>query len=173
MLTIDVIHALLLGLPAKQLRHLERSAWAALAHRIEHKLRFEPDPLLALKAALDNAGDSNRSELFKALAFVLPVMVIPRLSYRQREALIALRYLKSASLTHLSHTLMADRSNTNRRMLALVRRGLAIKFAQPGGTYFMAIDRPDSRELKRGIRKLLNDLMQEYSHSQANGVAPT
>lgn len=173
MITLEVIHALLLGLPSKRLEHLDRTPWGVLCWRIEHNLKNGKEPLAALKQALEDAHEGERSVLRQALAQVLPVMSLPGLTYRQKQALIALRYAKSASLTQLSHTLMADRSNTHRRLQALVRRGLAIKFSQPRGIYYMAVSAPLSKEIKLGIQRILDQLLDELQTEATKSTTPT
>lgn len=173
MLTLDLLYAVMLGLPSKDLHHLNETAWRVLCSRIERFLASGHDPLTALKLALETAGDWERTELRKALQQVLPVMSIPGLSYRQRQALIALRYVKTASLTQLAYTLMTDRSNTHRRLQALVRRGLAIKFSQPGGVRYMAVTTPLPKHVKLGVQQLLDELLQDVATDQSSVAATT
>lgn len=159
MLTLDVLYAVLQGLPAKRLQHLKDTPWMLLCQRIEHQLQHGEPPLVALRDALKETGNGERNHLREVLACILPVMSIPHLTYRQRQALITLRYAKSISLTQLSYTLMADRSNTRRRMQVLVRRGLALKFSQPGGECYMATTTALSKDVKRGIQQILDELL--------------
>lgn len=161
MLSLDTLYAVMQGLPVDRLQHLKDTPWRVLCWRIERELAAGHPPLLALQNALKDLGDWERQHIRQALAHVLPVMHIPGLSYRQRQALITLRYLGSASLTQLSYTLMADRSNTHRRLQALVHRGLALKFSQPGGVCYMAITNPLSKEIKRSVQSILDALIQE------------
>lgn len=163
MLTLDVLYAVLQGLPAERLQHLKDTPWLILCSRIEDQLKHGESPLLALREALKQTGNRERQHIREALACILPAMSIPHLTYRQRQALITLRYAKSISLTQLSYALMADRSNTRRRMQVLVRRGLALKFSQPGGECYLATTSPLSKEVKRGIQQLLNELLQPDS----------
>lgn len=161
MLTLEVLYAVLLGLPVDRLKHLKDTAWKVLCSRIERNLASGDDPLSALKVALADAKDWERTELRKLFTEILPVMSLPRLTYRQKEALIALRYAKSASLTQLCHALMADRSNTRRRMEALVRAGYALQFSQPNGINYMAIAAPLPSKLKHGIKAALDQIRVE------------
>jgi len=161
MLNLDTLYAVLQGVPVGRLQHLKDTPWHTICRRIERHLKDNQPPLEAVQAALQECGEWERRHLRQALAHVLPVMHIPGLSYRQRQALVTLRYLGSASLTQLSHTLMADRSNTHRRMQALVRRGLVLKFSQPGGVCYVPITRPLPREVKRGLQRILATLIRE------------
>lgn len=161
MLNLETLYAVLQGLPVERLQHLKNTPWLSLCRRIERHLKGNKPPLEAIHAALDECGEWERQHLRQALALVVPVMQIPGLSYRQRQALVTLRYLGSATLAQLSHTLMADRSNTHRRMQVLVRRGLALRFAQPSGVCYMPITQPLPREVKRGVQRILATLIQE------------
>jgi predicted transcriptional regulator len=83
------------------------------------------------------------------------------LSYRQKEALIALRVAGVASLAQLSRVLLQDRSNTHKRLNALVSKGYAMKFFRPGGIYYFAVPHRVEKSLKISVNDLLNNLIEE------------
>jgi hypothetical protein len=158
MLTLETLYALLQGLPAKYLDFLD-PPWPPFCQRIENALKQGMDPLAALQFALDAMNAWGRSMLKNALSQVRPVMNLPGLSYRQKEALIALRYAGVASLAQLSRVLVQDPSNTRKRLMALVNKGYAMRFFRPGGVYYFAIPSRIDKSLKISVNELLNDLI--------------
>jgi len=170
MLTLETLYALLQGLPAKYLDFLD-PPWPPFCQRIENALKQGMNPLAALQFALDAMNDWGRSMLKKALSQVRPVMNLHGLSYRQKEALIALRYAGVASLAQLSRILVQDRSNTRRCLLALVNKGYAVRFFRPGGVYYFAIPSRIEKSIKVSVNELLNKMIDE-SVSQASVNVP-
>jgi hypothetical protein len=132
MISREMLYALLQGLPEKYFAHMD-APWHFLARLINLELKAGRDPISALKEAYARTNDFSRQKIKETLLNVFPVMQIPGLSYRQREALIALRSVRSASLAQLCCILAQDRRNLYHRLTALTRKGLAIKFYQPGG----------------------------------------
>lgn len=160
MLTIEMLYAVLQGLPASHLDFLD-PPWLHFCERIERALKAGLDPLTALKSALDTMGDYERRMLRKVLAQSRSVMPMTDLSYRQKEALIALRYAGAASLAQLSRVLVQDPSNTHKRLAVLVKKGFAMRFFRPGGIYYFAVPARIEKSLKVSVNDLLNDLIQE------------
>jgi predicted transcriptional regulator len=158
----EMLYALLQGLPEKYFAHMD-APWHFLARLINLELKAGRDPISALKAAFARTNDFSRQKIKETLLNVMPVMQIPRLSYRQREALIALRSVKSASLAQLCCILAQDRRNLYRRLNALVRKGLAIRFYQPGGVFYFATSAPMEKSLKLAVNQFLDELIKQYS----------
>lgn len=171
MISREMLYALLQGLPEKYFAHLD-APWHYIARLINIELKHGRDPISAVKAAFARTEGYSREKIKEALLNVLPVMQIPGLSYRQREALIALRSAKdkTASLAQLCRILAQDRSNTRRRLNALVQKGLAVKFFQPGGAFYFAISSPMEKSLKLAVNQFMNDLIKEFS---AEPTTPT
>jgi len=155
-----MLYAVLQGLPSSFLDYLDRP-WVVFCERIERAMKAGHDPLAALRSALAHIGDWERETMKKALIEVQPVMQMPGLSFRQKEALIALRYAGAASLSQLSRVLVQDRSNTHKRLTALVKKGLAIKFFRPDGVYYFAIPAPMERSIKTGVNQMFNSLLDD------------
>jgi predicted transcriptional regulator len=156
MLTLDVLYAVLQGLHPNYLTHLEPT-WLVFCRDIHEALQQGNDPASALQFALDQAWGPHIVAINKLLREVQPAMQMPGLSRRQKEALIALRYSKVASLTQLSRTLLADASNTQKRLNVLIKRGFALKFSRQGGLYYFAIPAP----LDKGVRLKVNQIIRE------------
>ena len=159
------------GLPYPYLQHLD-APWPLIGKRIHVALNQGHDPYFAVKLAFAQTRESEREKIKGTLLQVLPVMQIPGLSYRQREALIALRASNVASLAQLSRVLVQDRANTHRRLSALVKKGLAVKFYQPGGVYYFAIPKPLEKSVKAAVSRFINNLIQEYSSTPATPATP-
>ncbi|MEX2162300.1 MAG: hypothetical protein WD751_10360 [Anaerolineales bacterium] len=160
MLTLEILYALLQGLPAKYLDFLE-PPWPPFAQRIENALAAGLSPMQALQDALDSMNDWAKGQLRKMLSQVHPVMALPGLTYRQKEALIALRACGVASLAGLGRYLMADRSNLHKRLAVLVRKGYALRFFRSGGVSYYAVPSRMDRPLKTSIHDLLTKLIEE------------
>jgi hypothetical protein len=171
MISIELLHALLQGLPSKFLEHLN-PPWPLIATRIQLQIDEGEDPVSALKFAFMSTKDYERRSIRETLLQVLPVMQIPGLSYRQREALIALRSAKTASLSQLCQVLAQDRGNTFRRMGALVNKGLAFKFYRPGGVYYFAVLTPMEKSAKVAVSHFIDELIREASAGEFP-AAPT
>ena len=162
MISREMLYALLQGLPEKYFAHLD-APWHFIARLIDIELKQGRDPITALKAAFARTNDYSRQKIKETLLNVMPVMQIPGLSYRQREALIALRSVKSASLAQLCRILAQDRRNLYRRLNALVSKGLALRFYQPGGVFYFAISSPMEKSLKIAVNQFLDELTKEFS----------
>ena len=149
--------------------------WGFLATLINLEIKAGRPPIEALRAAFARTNDYSRQKIKETLLNVMPVMQIPGLSYRQREALIALRSVKdkSASLAQLCCILAQDRSNTRRRLNALVKKGLAVKFFQPGGAFYFAIPSPLEKSVKLAVNQFLDDLIQEFSAESSPSTQST
>lgn len=154
MLTLEILYAVLQGLPPDQLNFLDE-VWIVFCNRINRRLADGKDPASAFTIAYEDAGDWERRELNKVFAQAFPVLPIPGLTFRQKEVLIALRYSKAASLNRLSRILGADRSNTHRRLDVLVKRGLAFKFYGKGGVCYLAIEGVLDRDTKHKIHQVV------------------
>ncbi|MCL5429410.1 MAG: hypothetical protein M1347_06400 [Chloroflexi bacterium] len=166
MISREMLYALLLGLPEKYFEHLDWP-WPWVAKSIRIGLNQGLDPLSALKSGFARLGDQPLAKVKETLLSILLVMEIPGLSYRQREALVALRSVKAASLAQMCRILAQDRRNTYRRMNALVSKGLAFRFYQPGGVHYFAISTPMDRSLKHEINHFIDDLIKEFSAEAA------
>ncbi|MGH2583133.1 MAG: hypothetical protein ACRDFQ_09600 [Anaerolineales bacterium] len=160
MLTLEILYAILQGLPAEHIDFLD-PPWTPFIKRIEIALKYGADPISALKSAIEQMNDWGREQLKKALSQIRPVMDLPGLSYRQREALVVLRSMGVASLSQLGRVLMQDRSNLHKRLTVLVKRGYAMKFFRPGGIYYFAVPGSVDKSLKTTINDFLNELIDE------------
>ncbi|MEX2161096.1 MAG: helix-turn-helix domain-containing protein, partial [Anaerolineales bacterium] len=169
MLSREMLYAILQGLPYKYFQHLD-APWPLIAKRINLCLDEGLDPVSALKAAFKWMGPYERRTVKETLLLVAPVMHIPGLSYRQREVLVALRSAKIASLSQLCRTLAQDRGNTHRRLAALVSKGLAVRFFQPGGAFYFAIPAPMEKSVKLAVNQFIDDLTDEFA---AEPTTPT
>ena len=169
MISREMLYALLQGLPEKYFAHLD-APWHFIARLIDIELKAGRDPITALKAAFARTNDYSRQKIKETLLNVMPVMQIPGLSYRQREALIALRSVKSASLAQLCRILAQDRRNLYRRLNALVSKGLAVRFYQPGGVFYFAITSPMEKSLKLAVNQFLEELIKEFSAESGSGA---
>ena len=85
-----MLYAIILGLPEKFLEYL-KGPWFLVARLVRLAREEKADPVTALRYAVFRLGPDGRNLLRKALLNVLPVMSIRGLSYRQKEALLALR----------------------------------------------------------------------------------
>ncbi len=175
MISRDMLYALLLGLPEKYFAHLGQP-WPLLARRVHIALGQGLGPVAALRQAFAHTGSAERAGLRQTLEHLLAVAQIPGLSYRQREALVALRTAKSASLSQLCAILGQDRRNTQRRLKALVDKGLAYKFYQPNGAHYFAIIAPLDREVRHSINAFLDEMLRyltEQSIQPTQSTQPT
>jgi hypothetical protein len=136
MLTLDVLFAVLQGLPGYALTHL-REPWQFFCDRIRFAFHRTNEPLKALKSALDQASPAELRLISGAVEEARAVMGLSDLSPRQRQALAALRYARTATLSQLYKVLNWDRSNTYRCLAALMKKGYVGKvYADQGPTYF-------------------------------------
>lgn len=168
MLTFEMLYAVLQGLPPKFLDFLDLP-WQLLCARIQRALRAGVPPLHSLKYALREANASEKMAMKRALTEVLPVLQIAGLSFRQKEALIALRYAGTASLAQLSRVLVQDRGNTHRRLSSLVKKGYAVKFFRPDGIYYFAVHTPIDQSLKAEVHEIFNALLTESASLPVDG----
>jgi hypothetical protein len=169
MLTLEVLYAVLQGLPPDYLTFLDE-VWRVFCRTIHWELESGADPASAFKQALKKAGNWEVHEINRLFAQATQVIHVPGLSYRQKEVLTALRYSKVASLTSLSRALGADRSNTHRRLDVLVKKGLAFKFYGKGGVCYLAISGPLPKEAKVEIHKFIR---QELEFAATRPTTPT
>jgi hypothetical protein len=168
MLTLDLLRAVLHGLPPVHLTHLQRP-WQRFCSHIHHHLRMGHPPLEALKLALDGATDDELALLTQAVSEIRGVMRLSDLSFRQKQALAALRVERVATLAFLSRTLNWDRSHTYHRLAALVKKGYALKFYGDHGATYFAIDTPQDRSVAYDAFQIILDhiikLMQDRERS--------
>ncbi len=160
MISREILYAILQGLPVQYLEHLDVS-WRVFARRIAKARREGHGPTAALRIAFNEAEYHELRKFKQAAQHIIPVMQISGLSYRQRETLIVLREAGTASLAQLCRVLAQDRSNTYRRLNALVRKGYAVKFFQPGGVYYHAVSSPMQKSIKVAVNQLLDELVAE------------
>lgn len=161
MLTLDLLYAVLQGLSPSYLTHLE-IPWRVFCGRIQRALNMGHPPLVALKLALKQAGISEIERISKALGEVQSVMELPELSFRQKQALIALRYEDVASLSHLCRVLNWDRSHTYHRLAALVKKGYAFKFYGEKGPQYMAIYCSMEMSVKSEMYKIIQEHLEQF-----------
>ncbi len=166
MLTLEILYAVLQGLDPSYLTHLDH-AWAVFCLRIHDALGKGNDPIAALKTAIFQTGPREFAAIRKMLREARPVMKLPGLSRRQKEALVALRYSKVASISHLSQVLAMDRSNTFRTLKALVAKRLALKFIRKDGVYYYALPASLGHSVKAEINRLLLDQLSDPELPQA------
>src|SRR5690606_4758184 len=100
MLSLDLLYAVLQGLPATHLQHLDRP-WLLFCERIEQALKGGQSALSALRLALEETHESHIRVIKKALTHVAAVRGLKKLSYRQKQLLMVLRVAKVASLRQL------------------------------------------------------------------------
>ena len=172
MLTLEILYAVLQGLPPDYLTFLDE-IWSAFCRKIHWALQRGADPASAFKQALQDAGEWEVREINRLFAQAHRVVQLPGLTYRQREVLTALRYSKVASLTNLSRALGADRGNTHRRLDVLVKRGLAYKFYGKGGVCYLAISAPLPREARLEIHKFIREGLDFAASEAATPTTPT
>ncbi len=158
MLTLEMLYVVLQGVPSEYFDHLDPS-WYVFCQNLAKVIAKGGSPQEALRFAIAESErwqmDAIRSLLLAAGA----AMRVRGLSYRQRELLLALRTAKVASLTHLSHIVGKDTSNTHKRLAKLVARGLAIKFYRPRGAHYFAVTAPPSRNFRKKIHVVLLPLL--------------
>ncbi len=172
MLTLELLYALLRGLPAKYLDFLD-PPWPPFCQRVENALKEGKDPLAALQFALDAMNPWARSMLQKLLSQIRPAIALPGLTYRQKEALIALRYAGVVSLSQLNRVLVQDPSNTRKRLAVLVAKGYAAKFFRKTGVFYFAVSSPIDPSLKHSVHELLTRLINEYSSEAQPTITTT
>ena len=115
----------------------------------------------ALHSAMSNSTEWERKVYLRAMLHEEPVLALPGLTQRQKEALIALRYAGACSLSQLSRVLAQDRGNTHRRLAVLVEKGYAVKYFRRDGPYYLAISSPFSGETESQV----NELMQAFKQA--------
>jgi predicted transcriptional regulator len=172
MLTLEMLYAVLQGLPSSYLSFLDHG-FAHFCWLVEQAFKEGHDAEGALRFAVSWSRESQFNAIKRVLAEVAAVSKIPGLSHRQQETLVALRYSKVASLRTLPQILNTDRSNIHKRLKVLVARGLAIKFFRPDGAHYFAIYSPLDRSVKTSVHRLVNDLWQSASASSTTTTTPT
>lgn len=165
MLILEMIFALLQGLPADHLDHLDR-AWYLLAVRIQRGLKDGRTPIDALYDALCNSTQWERDAYLRFFTQQAPVLALPDLTPRQKDALIALRYSGTCSLVQLVRILALDRSYTRRLLDALVEKGYAVKYFRRDGAYYLAIASPLSDDSKRQVSELMDSFKEALIEQQ-------
>ncbi|MEX1071413.1 MAG: hypothetical protein WEC37_02205 [Anaerolineales bacterium] len=160
MLTLDMLYAVLQGVPAKFFDHLDRP-WSAFCENIAKALADGSPPADALRFAIQQSEGWQMDSIRSLLVATSQAMHVRGLSYRQRELLLALRTAKVTTLTHLSHITAQDTSNTHKRLAILVARGHALKFYRPGGPHYFALTVPLSREFRKEIHAVLLPLLED------------
>ena len=163
MLTLEMICALLQGLPADHLDHLDRP-WYLLAVRIERALKEGLDPTSALHAALSNSAEWERQVFLRAFLLeepVLALLVLWRTGFFFFRSLTRRCFSDASSLSQLSRILVQDRSNTRRRLEVLIEKGYAVKYFRRDGAYYLAISSPlDDKDKSKAI-----ELMQAFKQA--------
>ena len=154
MLTLDLLFAVLQGLPGYALTHL-REPWRLFCDRIHYAFHRSSDPLAALRMALETATSAEIRLLGQAVEEAQTVLEIPDLSSRQKQALTALRYSGTATLSQLYKILNWDRSNTYRCLAALMKKGYVGKFYNDDGPAYFAIERDLDNSVKAAAFQLI------------------
>jgi DNA-binding MarR family transcriptional regulator len=172
MLTREMFLALLQGLPAADLSFLDRP-WNLLAVRIERNLKKGLQPPDALHAALDDSPDWERQLHLRAFLNEDPVLALPDLSPRQKDALIVLRSLGSCSLAQLSRLLMRDRSNIRRTLEVLVAKSYIIKYFRKDGPAYLAITSPLSDQQRSEAIEILQAYKEFLMEGSTGKEAPS
>jgi hypothetical protein len=155
MITHSTLSALIQGLPLKYFDHLPEP-WPAMARRISRVMQSGPDYAAALRTAFDQATPQELEALKKTFTISWDVVQIPKLTYRQRELLIALRMVKVASLSQISAIVSQDRRNTARRLETLEKKYFVERIMQPNGTHYFAKEYRSHRDLNRAIGLFLD-----------------
>lgn len=157
MLTIEMLFAILQGLPSAYYAHLTPRL-KVFCDRIRARVRAGDSPPLALTRAFEEATEWERGDIKQMLTQSATVMHLPGLSRLEKETLLALRHAKTASLAQLSHALQRDRSNTFRRLAAIVKKGHAIRFYNLSGLIYIAVDKPLDKKTRRAIHLTLSQI---------------
>jgi DNA-binding MarR family transcriptional regulator len=169
MITFEIIYAVLLGVHPENFTFLDRP-WRLFCYSLFQLLSKGEDPLAALKASLESAFQEDPLAFKSLIAQIRFAENLPKLSHRQKQLLIALRYAKVASLTQLSKIVAADRSNTHRRLAVLVRKGHALKFfSETNGVSYAAIREKFDNPFKRQVHQILDEQLGQVSGSNASG----
>ena len=170
MLTLEILFAVLQGLPADHLDHLDRP-WYLLAWRIERGLKEGLEPYAALRSALSNSAKWERQVYLRAFLQEEPVLALPDLTQRQKDALIALRYAGACSLQQLSRILALDRSYTRRLLEVLIEKGHAIKYFRRDGAYYLAISSSLNEQSKSQVIELMQAFKQALFEDQGTNAS--
>ncbi len=172
MLTLDVLYAVLQGLHPSHFSHLD-GIWQVFCADIHKAIKEGRDPVTAFKSTLDQAQYGILWGIEQALSQILSVSDLPGLTFRQKEALSALRHAKVASLAQLSRTLLADPSNTQKRLNALIKRGFVGKFFRQGGIFYYAIAAPLDRSTRSSIYKIIGERLEKFREENTEPTKPT
>jgi DNA-binding MarR family transcriptional regulator len=143
-----------------------------LAVRIQHGLKEGRIPLDSLYDALCNSTQWERDAYLRAFAHHAPVLALPDLTARQKDALIALRYAGTSSLQQLTRILALDRSYTRRLLDTLVEKGYAVKYFRRGGAHYLAVTSPLSDDSKRQVTELMDSFKEALFEKQEENKAP-
>lgn len=158
MLTLEMLYAVIKGLPATHLDHLSRQ-WLLFCGDIHRAMQAGATPVDALIDTIRSLQYWQIKKMHSDFTVAQAVHTIPGLSYRQKQALIALRTAETASLPQLCRVLAQDRSNVHKRLNALVKKGLALKFFRPDGVYYFAL----TTQLQPDTRRAINRTMQSFA----------
>ncbi|MEX2162230.1 MAG: hypothetical protein WD751_09985 [Anaerolineales bacterium] len=179
MLTKELIRAVLQGLPTSSLPRFGDHL-LLFCRRIESALKYEVPPLHALKHALQEAGPQGTRDLIRALKESRRVQSLPNLPRRQQQLLAALRLSGPTTCGMLSRAVAQDRSNTRKRLAALVASGWVGKFDQWGAVFYFAIPSPSAAaqvtELDQAIEAITalpEPASQPRSNPFAKSASPT
>lgn len=164
MLTLDALFAILQGLPASHFAYLHR-AWQLFCSRLQFALHDADNPLEALKTALRQATSGEIRLIARAVDETEFVMQYTDLSARQKQALIALRYESSATLSHLYKILNMDRSNTYRCLAILMKKGYVGRFYGDKGPAYFAIQRRLKPSSKSAAFQVILDYLRDLDAS--------
>jgi DNA-binding MarR family transcriptional regulator len=160
MLTIDTVVALLQGLPPTYTNSLPEP-WESIARRISAAASNHATPEAALRFVLNSLFAWELQVLRESIANSISISQIPGLTRSQRQALLAVRGSTILSQSNLCDILAKDRSQVNRRMAGLVRKGLVVKVFHKGAAHYFAPATPNDRQLRRRVHRLLANLANE------------
>jgi hypothetical protein len=172
MLTLEILFAVLQGLPPVYITHLEPQ-WHIFCQRIHRALNLGHDPLGALQAALGEATFGELELLSKMMGELEAVRRLEDLTYRQKELLTALRYVEVASLTQLKTTVAQDRGNTHRRLQALCAKGYAFKFYRKEGIFYYATPSSMAENIKQAVPQHIREFLAALNAGKRLEQKPT
>jgi predicted transcriptional regulator len=166
MLTLDLLYAVLQGLPPSQFADLDTPS-RTFCDRVHSHLQSGHSPLDAMKTALAELGDSEAQLIFKALDDAQSMEQLSDLSLGQKQVLLALRSSEFASTTQLAWRLKQDRSNIRKRLAVLVKKGYVVRFLRPSSAVYFAVLSRNPHNLKISVNDLLNSLLKESTAGAA------
>jgi hypothetical protein len=159
MLTYDLIHAVLQGLPTSLLVHLGDPG-LLFCERMQFAVQNQVPPAHALKYALEEASQADRIALVRIFKIINSVMALPDLTRRQKEALIALRSHGRISCGKLSRLLTQDRSHTHKRLAVLVEKGYAAKYVGLNGVSYFAKSPAPQKPIRSELDAIMSSLIE-------------